>query len=444
MKNKYIRVSIILVAVFLIFLVFHYKSHYVRKEIEKHNEFIEKTILKTVKDNFRIEGLSVLSVNISSVDTSKKEIKLSKKNIEKLERNIATKLSEYYKNQDSSTYNTSIPFIIYPDDKDKQGNIIFKPIDLENIQNHIKYLTEKTDAAVKDIKDELGRDIDRLNMWTSIWIAILAIFGAFLPIYFGISTQNQTDKIFKEIKEDLEGKSNTLTEKIDVDISNAKTEFHEFKSNAYIALEAAKNAEEKALKVQEDINNHEKNFELIKKDVTIIKEDVITQNKELLQIKNDTTIALEKTKQVEIKIIKAISDSEIALEKSNKAEKLLYFSNALSNLKRMDIQNLPSSGVLLYEYLNKTFNSIKIQFETLDSIPIDDVLLQSFIKELMQNLNLIKRLVDNREILKEIDSLILVLNSLLSTTESGKNSILNNIKSLLNTLIENFKKLQIQ
>lgn len=444
MKNKVIQISIVLVAAFLILILFHFKTRFVMNEIEKHNEQIERTILKTVKDNFKIDNISVLSIELDSIDTTKKETKLSNENIQAIEKHIAVELSKYYKNQDSTSYNQSIPFIVLPELKDKQGNIILRPIDLENIQKHIKFLSEKTDLAVRDVKDELGRDIDRLNLWTSIWMAILAIFGAFLPIYIGLSTQSQTDKRFIEIKGDLEGKSNTLTQKIDDDISKAKTEFSEIKLNADSALQAAKNAEDKSLMVQEDISKHEKSFDLIKSDVSSIKSEIIEQNKELAMIKIASYEASESTKQVELKLIKAISDSEIALEKSDKAEKLLYFSHALSNLKRMDLQNLPNSGVKLYEYLSRTFNSIKIQFETLHTIPIEDTLFRSFIKELMQNLNIIKRLIDNRDVLKEMDSLIVLLNSLFNSNNSDKNNILKDIIVLLNSLIENFKKLQIQ
>jgi len=444
MKHKYIQIPIIVVTAFLILLLFHYKTRYVLNEIEKHNEKIERTILKTVKDNFKINNISALSVEINSFDTIKKEIKLSNENIEKIERHITDELSDYYKNQDSTSLNQSIPFIVFPELKDKQGNIILKSTDLENIQNHIKFLTEKTDLAVRDVKDELGRDIDRLNLWTSIWIAILAIFGAFLPIYIGFSTQSQTDKRFNEIKGDLEGKSNALKKKIDDDIFNAKTEFGEIKLNADSALQSAKNAEVKSLKVQEDINNHEKSFELIKSDVSNIEINIIAQSKELEIIKTASKEAFERTEQVELKLKNAIDDSEKALDKSDKAEKLLYFSHALSNLKRMDLQNLPNSGDKLYEYLSRTFNSINIHFEALKTIPIEDTLFQLYIKELMQNLNIIKRLVDNRDVLKEIDSLIVLLNSLLKSTDNNKSDIIENINILFKTLIDKFNKLLIQ
>lgn len=444
MKNRFIQISSIAFAVLLVLLLFHYKTRYVTKEIEKHNKEIENTILKTVKDNFNLESISVLSINIESLDTIKKEIKLSKGNIEKIENNIATQFSEYYKNKDSTALNSSVPFIIYPDEKDKQGNFVIKPVDLENIKNHIKFLTEKTDEAVKEVKAELGRDIDRLNLWTSIWIGIIGIFGALLPLYIQYTSKKQTDKEFETIKEDLKNKENTLTKKIDDDISDAKNDFNEIKTNADEALDAAKKAEDKALQVKDDISKHEESFDYIKTDVGKIKEAVLTQNMELENIKKVAANAFESSKEAEIKSTDAISNSNKALEKSDKAEKLLYFSHALSNLKRMDLQNLPSSGNLLYEYLGKTFSSIGIQFKTLESISVKDDLLQAFIKEFIQNLNVIKRLVDSREVLKGIDSLILLLNSIFSSTDDGKNNILKDVISIIDSLIESFKKLQIQ
>jgi hypothetical protein len=444
MKNIFGQITIIAIAVLIVLGAFHYKTWLVSKKIEEHNIEIENTILKTVKDNFNLESISVLSLNVETLDTTNKVIRLSKENIEKIEKNIASQLSDYYKNQDSIALNRSVPFIIYPDDLDQHGNTILKPEDLENIKNYIKFLTEKTDEAVKEVKAELGRDIDRLNMWTSIWIGFIGIIGALLPLYFQYTSRKQTDKEFETIKEDLEKKENTLTKKIDDDITDAKFEFNEIKSSAEKALDAAKEADNKAFQVKTEIKKHEESFDLIKTDVVKIKDDVLAQTSELNNIKEVATNAFESSEQAKSKIADAISKSDKALVNSDKAVKLLYFSHALSNLKRMDFQNLPSSGKKLYDYLSKTFNSIKIQFETLYSISVKDDLLQAFIKELRQDVNIIKRLVDSREVLKDLDSLIILLNSLLSSTEDEKDNILNNIISLLNSLVDNFSKFQIQ
>jgi len=93
------------------------------------------------------------------------------------------------------------PFIIYPSKTDSNGSFIINERDLQNIKEHINYLTRQVDEAVKKSEEQVQLDIDRLNLYMTVAIGLLGILGVFVPIlanYFGREELKSKINAFKK------------------------------------------------------------------------------------------------------------------------------------------------------------------------------------------------------------------------------------------------------
>ena len=51
----------------------------------------------------------------------------------------------------------------------------------------------KANKEIDKAKEEIGRDIDRLNMWVSIWIGVIGFLGIFVPIIINVDTTKNAE-----------------------------------------------------------------------------------------------------------------------------------------------------------------------------------------------------------------------------------------------------------
>jgi hypothetical protein len=117
-----------------------------------------------------------------------------------ISKQIATVLTKkYLSNQNVNPSDINFqPFFVFPDSVDTKGNYTLTKTQLDELKNHIQFLTSQVDKAVTATKDEINKEIDRINTWVSIWIGVLSIFGTIIPLFYNY--KNNED--LKQIKED--------------------------------------------------------------------------------------------------------------------------------------------------------------------------------------------------------------------------------------------------
>lgn len=142
---------------------------------------------------------------------------------------ISTALTRKYLKSDTTSFQDIDfhPYFVLPNKSDSVGNYILTQSQLNDLKNHLDFLTKQVDVEADKIKQEVGRDIDRLNTWVSIWIGILGFFGIFIPVFINYELRKDT--------EDAKIKSNTAKEKAEKAleaIENAKPEIKKVKELA--------------------------------------------------------------------------------------------------------------------------------------------------------------------------------------------------------------------
>jgi len=116
---------------------------------------------------------------------------LINKNNVRIENEISLKIKKQFR-LDGGT-----PLIIYPNKKEEDGRFVLTDEQLLTIKNHINFLKDKIDVTVRDLKDELERDLERLNIWVSILIGTLALLGVFVPLAVNVASMKDIDKRLK-------------------------------------------------------------------------------------------------------------------------------------------------------------------------------------------------------------------------------------------------------
>jgi hypothetical protein len=54
----------------------------------------------------------------------------------------------------------------------------------------LNFLTKQVETEVNRSKEEIDRDIDRLNYWVTIWVGIIGFLGIFIPVIINIDISN--------------------------------------------------------------------------------------------------------------------------------------------------------------------------------------------------------------------------------------------------------------
>lgn len=180
------------------------------KEHKEVSETIQNVIQLQAKKNMLLP--KIVFINIDSA--KKKEI--NSKFIDQ----ISLVLTKKYLTEDTTKFSDIElkPFFVLPSKLDKSGNYILTEVQLNDLRNHLDFLTKQVDIEIDKAKEEIGRDIDRLNLWVTIWIGIIGFLGIFIPIIINIDTSKSAEKAIEK-SEDAVIKSNDAITKI----NNAQT-----------------------------------------------------------------------------------------------------------------------------------------------------------------------------------------------------------------------------
>lgn len=449
-KKNLIITSAIILAIIVVFILKHWL---IEKQISKHNDEIKRTISEIVKNDIRNDYPSLNIPHISqdtivvktiSNDTLITISKLYGENIVNIENEIVNYFSGFYSKQDSIfKSNSSVPFIIYPTEKDVQGNIILKTKDLENIRKHIEYLSNEVNKAVSELKDELSRDIERLNMWTSIWIGILGLLGIFIPLY----AQYQSKAEFKQLKTNLETQGTTIKntetdlrkefrgqfDKYDVKFSNAAEKANAAKIKAEEVISKMAGIEEKTEIQETKLTNFTKSIDSLQVDIT-------NKEKKVTQLQGKVDEYSVKLEQVEKTSISAFGNSKKALQSSKELKSVVYLSDSLGNLKQMDFYKVHLYGTKIESYLSGVFEKIKDNLNDYNEGYNSDFndLFKGLIESMILSFRQMRGFLKKRAQLEKLDNLEVSLTKLLQMTKETKDELFkqvnNDLTNLINTL----------
>jgi uncharacterized coiled-coil protein SlyX/tetrahydromethanopterin S-methyltransferase subunit G len=377
MFNK--KSLIIVSSIVLIVAICYLKHWHVESEIEEHDKKIESTINSIVKDNIRNQYpalylphicMDTLVIQKEDNDSIINISKLFDEELNEIETRVTDYFVEYYRKQDSICKAESVvPFIIYPTEKDNNGNVVIQPKDLENIKKHIEFLTSEVEKAVSDIKQELSYDIDRLNLWTSVWIGVLGLLGTIFPLFIQFQSNNKLKDFQKNIakqeeslknsekdlRKDFRDQFQTYETKID-GASKASNEAisksNDAKNRSDQVINELSKVENKTALQDEKINQFSETLSSLQSDlqskeesVSLLNENVKRSNEELVVVRETATAAK--------------TNSEIAMKSSRELKSIVFLSNNLGNLKQMDFYKDHLYGKKIESYLSLIFQKIK-------------------------------------------------------------------------------------
>ncbi|MDP3667162.1 MAG: hypothetical protein Q8R50_10825 [Sediminibacterium sp.] len=249
----YFRITIIpmVVFIFLAFKIWNSRVSALKHEQEKNvSEIIHNVLNQQANRNLLLPQI----VFINADSSMKKELN------EKLIKQISETLTKKYLADDTSKF-TDIelkPFFVLPNKPNKNGTYTLTEEQLNDLKGHLDFLTKQVDVEVDKAKEEIGRDIDRLNNWVTIWIGVIGFLGIFIPVIINIDTSRSAEKAtensetaFNKSKEAIT-KINNAQPKIDKiegiekRIDTSETRIGQIETKAGIAEGKAIEADKKA------------------------------------------------------------------------------------------------------------------------------------------------------------------------------------------------------
>jgi len=352
---------------------------------------------------------------------------------------------DYYKTQDSICKTESyIPFIIYPENKDPQGNIIIQPRDLDNIKNYILFLEKEVDEAIQDTKSELSNDIERLNLWTSIWIGILGLLGTLLPIFY----QFQTQKEFTQIKQNISNQEKELKGTIDKGITEIHTKIDKIDTKIEHASAKAEEATNKSkdaintldsLKIKAEVQDN--NLNKMTDSLSGLKIDLESKSQKISELTENVVKSSELIEKASSDSNKAIENSTIALKSSKDLKSVVYLSNSLGNLKQLDFYKIQLFHTKMEIYLATVFEKIRNNISSyLKEADSDiDILFNELIRDLIISTRQVRNYINQRNQLNNLEALEIALNALLDASEETIIELSGEVDLKLNNLIDSLR-----
>ncbi|MCC5930786.1 MAG: hypothetical protein JJU28_16195 [Cyclobacteriaceae bacterium] len=263
------KIGFITLVCVVIITIWKIGNVWIERVIISKQEQVSKTILKTIQEQANLNLLLPEIVFINTDTVSEKELTDSfKKQI------TAVLTKKYLTNEKVNPKDISFqPFFVFPESADSSGNYKLTKSQLDDLKNHIIFLSSQVDKAVTQTKDEINKEIDRINTWVSIWIGVLAIFGTVIPLFYNYKN-NEDLKWIKDDAGEAKKKSenaHNLIEKhredlakvkeVSKDLVTIKTDFDGFKNEVTTAKESstealgvANNANSRATKVEKLIS----------------------------------------------------------------------------------------------------------------------------------------------------------------------------------------------
>lgn len=170
---------------------------------------------------------------------------------EKARIQIATILTRKYLLKDTTTFQNLDfqPYFVLPNKSDSSGNYLLTQTQLNELKSHLDFLTKQVDVEVDMVKQEIGRDIDRLNTWVSTWIGILGFFGIFIPVFINYELRKVTNEAKKKSKKALDSLERARPQLDKVDELETKVEKTETLLNVFHSIARLKDLDAGTLKV---------------------------------------------------------------------------------------------------------------------------------------------------------------------------------------------------
>lgn len=263
------KIGYIALFCFFVFVIWKLGNVWIERVVNSQQEQVSQTIIKTINEQAN-KNLLLPEIVFINTDSIAKE-----KLTESFKKEIAVVLTQkYLTNEEVDPKEVSFqPFYVYPESADRSGNYKLTKTQLEDLKNHIVYLTTQVDKAVTETKNEINKEIDRINTWVSIWIGVLSIFGTIIPLFYNYKNNEDLKQIKEDAGEakDKSEKAHLLIDKhsedlskvkdISKDLAAVKIDFDGFKSEVQTAkasstkaLGVANNANLKAIKVEKLIS----------------------------------------------------------------------------------------------------------------------------------------------------------------------------------------------
>jgi len=252
------KVGYIALLCFVVYAIWKLGNVWIERVVNTQQEQVSQTIINTINEQAN-QNLLLPEIVFINIDT------IAKKQLtESFKTEITSVLSKkYLTNEKVNPKEISFqPFFVFPESADSSGNYKLTKSQLEDLKNHIVFLTNQVDKAVTQTKDEINKEIDRINTWVSIWIGVLSIFGTIIPLFYNYKNNEDLKKIKEEAGEakDKSEKAHTLIEthredlakvkEVSKDLATIKTDFDGFKNE----VETAKVSSTKALGVANNAN----------------------------------------------------------------------------------------------------------------------------------------------------------------------------------------------
>lgn len=263
------KVGYIALLCFIVFAIWKLGNVWIERVVNTQQEQVSQTIINTINEQANQNLLLPEIVFINADTIAKKQL------TESFKTEIVSVLSKKYLTNEKINPKeiTFQPFFVFPESADSSGNYKLTKSQLEDLKNHIVFLTNQVDKAVTQTKDEINKEIDRINTWVSIWIGVLSIFGTIIPLFYNYTNNEDLKKIKEEAGEakDKSEKAHNLIEthredlakvkEVSKDLATIKTDFDGFKNEVETAkvssteaLGVANNANVKATKVEKLIS----------------------------------------------------------------------------------------------------------------------------------------------------------------------------------------------
>ena len=376
------KIGYIALLCFIVVAIWKLGNVWIERVINSQQEQVSQTIITTINEQAK-QNLLLPEIIFINTDTTRKN-----KLTESFKKEIASFLTKkYLTNEKVNLKEISFqPFFVFPEYADSSGNYKLTKAQLEELKKHIVFLTSQVDKAVTQTKDEINKEIDRINTWVSIWIGVLSIFGTIIPLFYNY--KNNED--LKKIKED------------------------------------AGEAKEKSEKAHNLIETHREDLEKVKE----VSKDLASIKSDFDGFKNEVTTA-------KISSTEALGVANNANLKATKVEKLISTLNDVSKIKDLD------ASFLLYN--NRPFETLKSYLSEIHTnlSNCSDLCSDPIIKDVLRQLSLrihllsISGFIKNPRIFELLNQFALDLSNKIGqplTVESYNEAI-----GLLNTLNTNLQ-----
>jgi len=268
---NYIKPTLIpmLLAAILGLLLWQQNMSKLNKEIQNQvSTIIKKSINQQLDVNPFLPNVILLNSDSSE----------SKQLSDTLKAEITSFIIDYYLNSEKKNNYENIdfqPYFMFSQKPNKIGQFVLTTEQMANLKSYVNFIVKKVEVEVDRTKEEVNRDIDRLNTWVTIWIGFIGLIGIFIPIILNIDVSKniseaiKSAKIAKEKSEEANNKANeaisiiaSKQESIDK-IENIESKVSDVEALSNDAISKAEKAKEKSMTAIQETKLVKNNLSLI-------------------------------------------------------------------------------------------------------------------------------------------------------------------------------------